>query len=50
MERTIKHVKYFTSAVVSGVSAVCSGVVATGTTSGPGPESFIFLGSYLSPL
>ena len=49
MERLVQNVKYFASAVVSGVSAVCSGVVATGVTSGLNLESISSLGFFLSP-
>ncbi len=46
MERLVQNVKHFTSAMFNGVSAVCSGVVATGLTSGLSSlQSF-----YLSPL
>ncbi|MET2849005.1 hypothetical protein ABXV23_19925 [Vibrio owensii] len=50
MERFVQNVKYFASAVVNGVSAVCSGVVATGVTSGLNLESVSSLGFFLSPL
>ncbi|ELI1835926.1 hypothetical protein WKW71_19470 [Vibrio alginolyticus] len=50
MERFVQNVKYFAAAVVNGVSAVCSGVVATGVTSGLNLESVSSLGFFLSPL
>ncbi|EPE0814625.1 hypothetical protein ACSI5G_004291 [Vibrio vulnificus] len=46
MERFVQNVKYFASAVVNGVSAVCSGVVASGLNL----ESVSSLGFFLSPL
>ncbi|ELB1989969.1 hypothetical protein [Vibrio parahaemolyticus] len=46
----VQNVKYFTSAVINGVSAVCSGVVATGVTSGLNLESVRSLGFFLNPL
>ncbi|HIF9499046.1 TPA: hypothetical protein ACX6SJ_003542 [Photobacterium damselae] len=42
--------KRFASAIVNGVSAVCSGVVATGVTSGLNLESVSSLGFFLNPL
>jgi hypothetical protein len=50
MERFVQNVKYFASAVVNGVSAVCSSVVATGVTSGLNLESVSSLGFFLNPL
>lgn len=49
MEGLVQNVKYVTSAVVNGVSAVCSGVVATGVTSGLNLESLSSLGFFLNP-
>ncbi|QMV14323.1 hypothetical protein Vspart_01578 [Vibrio spartinae] len=50
MERLVQNVKYVASAVVNGVSAVCSGVVATGVTSGLNLEGLRSLGFYLNLL
>lgn len=50
MERFVQNVKYFASTIVNGVSAVCSGVVATGVTSGLNLESVSSLGFFLNPL
>ena len=50
MERFVQNVRYFASAVVKGVSAVCSGVVVTGVTSGANLESLGSLGFCLNPL
>ncbi|MEQ2354138.1 hypothetical protein [Pseudoalteromonas piscicida] len=49
MEGIVQNVKYFTSALIYGVSAVCSSVVATGVTSGLNLESLVSLGFFLSP-
>lgn len=50
MEGLVQNVKYVASAVVNGVSAVCSGVVATGVTSGLNLESLGSLGFFLNLL
>lgn len=50
MEGLVQNVKYVASAVVNGVSAVCTGVVATGVTSGLNLESLGSLGFFLNLL